>query len=184
MSLEKSNIKKDHGLNLVTVGRLTIQKGYDIAIDAARILKEKNLIFKWYFIGEGPERIKLEKMIEEYYLQDNVILKGMQINPYKYINDADIYVQTSRFEGYCITLAEARMLDKPIVTTDFDVVHDQIKHEENGLIVEMNPESIVDAIIKLVEDRNLTTYIISNLKKEKKGNVEEIKKFYKIIEEN
>ena len=98
------------------------------------------------------------------------------------MKNADIYVQTSRFEGYCLTLGEARILNTPVISTDFDVVYNQLHNEENGLIVEKNPVAISNAIIRLWNNIELREYIISNLKKEKKGNPEEIKKLYQLIE--
>ena len=66
------------------------------------------------------------------------------------MNVADIYVQPSRTESYCITLAEARALKKPIVTTNFPCASEHVIHEHNGFICEMTPESIADAIEKLI----------------------------------
>lgn len=169
-------------LKIVTAGRLTNQKGYDLAVEAAKILKSQGVKFKWYFIGEGVCRSSLEAMIDQYDLSDMVILAGAQDNPYVYIKNADIYVQTSRFEGYCLTIAEARILNKPIVSTDFDVVHNQIISEENGIIVDMNPKSIADAIVRLYSEKGLCAKLINNLSLEKKGNTEEVEKWYSLIE--
>ena len=71
-------------------------------------------------------------MIEENQLQDHFILLGMKENPYPYIKEADIYVQPSRFEGKSIAIDEAKILQKPIVVTNFSTAKDQIKNQENG----------------------------------------------------
>ncbi len=170
-------------LFLVTAGRLEAQKGYDLAIEAAKKLKDKGIDFKWFFVGEGSCREQLEAMIADYNLSEQVILVGAQDNPYVYMKNADIYVQTSRFEGYCLTLGEARILNKPVISTNFDVVYNQIRDGENGLIVDMNSTAISDAIEYLSNDKALQEHIIANLKKEKKGNIEEIKKIEKLIGE-
>lgn len=130
-----------HGTVITTVGRLVTQKGYDIAIEAAHILKEQGADFTWMVCGEGPERKMLEEKIGQYGLQKDFILLGVQANPYPYMKAGDIYVQTSRFEGYCLTLTEARILNRPCVATNFDVVYDQMVQGENGLVVEMTPEA-------------------------------------------
>ena len=98
------------------------------------------------------------------------------------MNAADIYVQTSKFEGYCLTLAEARMLNIPCVTTNFDVVYAQMVNGENGLVVEMNAEAVADGIIRLATDQELYQHIRSYQEREKKGNVEEIEKVYALVE--
>ena len=109
--------------------------------------------------------------------------KKSKDNPYTFMNYCDIYVQSSRFEGYCLTLSEARILNKPIVSTNFDVVHNQLFNERNGLIVEMNGNSIAEGVLRLIQNNELTDRLITNLEKEKKGNTEEIEKLYQIIEE-
>lgn len=168
---------------IVTAGRLVPQKGYDLAVKAAQIIKNRGIDVRWYIVGEGPCRSEIEQEIEQYHLSETVILVGAKDNPYVYMKNADLYVQTSRFEGYCLTLAEARMLNKPVISTNFDVVYNQLRNEENGLIVKMDPEEIADAVIRLWKDEHLRNRIIENLKQEKKGNPEEIEKLYRMIEE-
>lgn len=174
------NVSSD--LIVVTVGRLVKPKGYDLAIQASKILKDQGIDFKWYFVGDGPERLLIEQDVQKYNLQKNIVLIGAQSNPYTYIKNADIYVQTSRFEGYCLTLGEARILNKPVISTNFEVVYNQIRDGENGLIVEMDPQKIADAIIRLSTDKELRNHIVDNLKQEKKGNIEEIEKLYLLME--
>lgn len=183
MASAGSAFENDGGFKIVTVGRLEKPKGYDTAVEACRILKEKGYQFTWYVIGDGSERKQLEEKIEEYNLIENFKLLGAKSNPYTYMSKADAYVQTSVFEGYCLTLAEARLLNKPIVTTNFDVVYDQITDGVNGLIADMTPESVADDIARLIEDSDLREKIRNNLSKEKKGNEEEAVKFMKLLDE-
>lgn len=169
-------------LKIVTVGRLVQPKGYDLAVDAADILNRQGVDFKWYFVGEGPERAALEVQIVQHSLGKRVMLVGAQENPYTYMKHADIYVQTSRSEGYCLALVEARILNKPIISTNFDVVHDQLRNGDNGLIAEMNARAVADAIQYLWNDIGLRNRIVEQLKTEKKGNTEEIAKLYALID--
>ena len=169
-------------LKIVTVGRLAAQKGYDLAVEAANILKQHGVSFKWYFVGEGPERARIEEWIAQANLGEQIVLTGATDNPYVYMKHTDIYVQTSRFEGYCLAVAEARMLNTPVISTDFDVIHNQLRDGENGLIVPMNARDIADAIQRLWNDAELRAHIVQTLKAEKKGNTEEIGKLYDLIE--
>lgn len=169
------------GIRLLTIGRLANQKGYDMALEACKILKDKGIKFKWYALGKGPLKDDIEKYIKENELQDYFKLLGVKSNPYPYIKGADIYVQTSRFEGFGLAIAEARMLNIPVVTTEFDAVYNQMVQGKNGLVVDMDSESIANGILKLINDEELRNSIVEYLKIEKKGNTEELDKFYKLI---
>lgn len=161
------NLRKDKDEYIfITTGRLVPPKGYDIAIEAATILKEKGVKFKWYFIGEGPERQTIEHNIKTNALTNHIILLGLQTNPYKYMEQADVYVQTSKFEGFGMTIAEAKILGKPIVSTNFDVVYNQITHEKNGLISEMSGKSVADNIYRMITDNELRNSIIEEVNRE------------------
>lgn len=150
----------------VTTGRLHEIKGYDLAVEAAFFLKKRGLKFKWFFIGEGPERKNIVKKVNSLGLRDEVVLLGLRTNPYPYMAQADVYVQTSRHEGFCMTIAEAKILGLPIVSTNFDVVCDQIEHEKNGLIAEMEGENIGGQIMRLVQDDELRVRIKSAVRQE------------------
>lgn len=180
-NMEKVYDENFDGIRLLTIGRLANQKGYDMALEACKILKQKGVNFKWYALGKGPLKDDIEKYIEENELQDYFKLLGVKSNPYPYIKDADIYVQTSRFEGFGLAIAEARMLNTPVVTTEFDAVYNQMVQGKNGLVVGMHSESIANGILELINDEALRNSIVEYLKTEKKGNVEELDKFYELI---
>ena len=176
-----SEMKFD-GTRLLTVGRLAKQKGYDIMLDACEILKNRGLSFKWFILGKGYLEEDIRKTITEKQLDDYVVLLGARANPYPYFKQADIYVQTSRFEGFGIALAEARILNIPVVTTAFDAVYTQMVNGENGLVVEVNANAVADGIERLMTDQVLYNHIKDYQSKEKKGNTEELKRFYELIE--
>ncbi|MFD1705946.1 glycosyltransferase [Siminovitchia sediminis] len=170
------------GIRILTIGRLANQKGYDFAIEACKMLVEKGIHFRWYALGKGPLEQELRKKINLYSLEDHFILLGVKPNPYPYIQDADIYVQTSRFEGFGLAIAEARILNKPVVTTRFDAVYNQMINEKNGLVVDMESKAVYEGILRLIEDTRLRNNIRKYLRSEKKGNIEEIDKFYRLID--
>ncbi|MDQ0256580.1 glycosyltransferase involved in cell wall biosynthesis [Evansella vedderi] len=172
--------KKD--ITIVSVGRLHSAKGFDLAIEACDLLLKKGYKVLWYVVGEGPERNKLESIINEKKINNNFKLVGMQENPYPYIKMCDIYVQTSLFEGSCISITEAKILRKPIVSTNFRSISDQIIDGVNGLIVDMKAEEIMKGIVSLIEDQRMRNKIVSNLSDESLGNEEEVNKLYDIID--
>ena len=151
---------------ILTIARLSRQKGIDIAINIANELRSEGYNFEWHIVGEGEERENLEKQIESYSLGKWVKLHGNQNNPYPYLKNCDLYVQPSRYEGYCITLAEARVFCKPIITTNFYGANEQIINNKTGLIVNCSKEDIKDAIKLLINNGDLKQSFIDNLKKE------------------
>lgn len=166
MSQEKLDVLTNQGNTIVTTGRLALPKNHVLAVETAALLKQKGLDFVWYFVGDGPERRHIERLIERYALEEQVKLVGMQPNPYPYMAMADVYVQTSSFEGFGLTINEARILHKPVVSTNFPVVYNQIKDGENGLIAEMTPESVAEKILMLINDDALRERIIDATKRE------------------
>ena len=169
------------GIKIITVGRLSKEKGQDLAIKALAKLKKDRYDVKWYCIGEGNSRQEFEQLIKEYNLENDFLLLGATSNPYPYIKNADIYVQTSRHEGYCLTLAEAKALNKPIVTTDFIGAYEQIKNNENGIIVSCNENDLADAIRKLIDEKEICSKFSNKLREEKIDTTNEVNKLLDYI---
>ena len=172
----------DGVINILTVARLNFeQKGYDILIQVCNELKQRGLSFHWNILGDGKDKEKIKSMISSLGLEDCISLLGTVANPYPYFKKSHIYVQTSRYEGYGLSIAEARLLNIPVVTTAYDCVDLQIKNGINGIITSYEIADISDAIEKLVGDSDLYKELADNLSKEKKGNIEEFKKIQKLI---
>lgn len=167
---------------IVTVGRLSHEKGIDLAIEACKLLSDKGIEFIWYFIGDGTQRKDLEDLTANYRLEGKVVFLGEKANPYPYVKKAAVYAQTSRFEGKSIAIDEARILHSPILATDFSTVHSQIRHLENGYIAAMNPQSIAEGIAALLSDGALRERFRSNLAGEKPAAESGIAHFYQLIQ--
>lgn len=183
MSSEKQEIPFQYDVpTILTVARLErYSKGYDITLNTCRILVERGVKFKWYVIGKGDYREDMESYIAKHHLDSVFLFLGTTPNPYPYIKNCTIYVQTSRHEGYGLSIAEARILNRPVVTTEFDAVWTQMVQGENGIVVPQDPVAVADAIERLMKDKELYNHIVSYQKQEKKGNTEEIEKFYQLI---
>lgn len=173
--------KEDNQKIILSIGRLIDIKGFDLAIKACKILVENNYNVKWYVIGDGGERENLVQLIKSYNLEERFILLGLKSNPYPYIKQSDIYAQTSRYEGKSIAIDEAKILEKPIVVTNYSTAKDQIEHEVNGLIVDMNPESISKGIEDLINDVELKNRLCTNLRNLDLSTENEIEKLYEMI---
>lgn len=159
------------GIRILTVGRLCREKGQDLAIGALEKLIRAGYKVKWYCVGEGPSRGYYEDIAKSKGIADSFVLLGATTNPYIYMNECDIYVQPSRHEGYCITLAEARCFSNPIVTTDFSGAREQIIDNETGLICTVDENEIYLSIKKLLDNNKLYSYIKENLYKKNSNNI-------------
>ena len=168
---------------IITVARLSYEKGCDMAVEACKIVVEKGLNVQWLLIGDGSERKNLEEQVAYNGLQNHFVFLGLQANPYPYIKKASLYVQPSRYEGKSIAIDEAKILRKPIVITDFDTAKDQITHLKNGIISSMNPKSLADEIFKLHQNTAIQNNLIVNLSREQIDSEAEIEKLYALIHE-
>lgn len=184
MSLEEDAEEFDKSLvNILTVGRLVTAKGYQKAIEVAKLLRNAGYEFKWFSIGEGPERKKLQKLIEQYKLQDHFIFLGKRVNPYVYMRNCDIYVQTSIKEGFGLTVSEAKILKRPIVCTSFPTAKEIIQNEVDGLIVEQDIENIYNGVKKYLDEKSFKDTVMKKLDStEPYSSVNQINIFYNLIE--
>lgn len=179
----KSFNDKFDGMRILSVGRLSKQKGFDIAINVAMNLQKNNIDFKWYIIGDGEERDVLRNQVEKNNIENYIEFLGAKTNPYPFFRDCDIYVQPSRYEGFGLTINEAKAFNKPIVSTKFAGAYEQIENEKTGFIVECNIEELTYAIMRLINDERIREYFSENLKLEEKNTYCELEKLIKFIEE-
>lgn len=152
-------------LILCSCGRMTSVKGFDLAVESAKILKEKDLDFKWFFVGDGPDRGKIEQLISDYQLTDFITITGLQQNPYPYIKHCDIYVQPSYEESQGLTIVESQILLRPIVSTATIGAKSMINDGINGLLSKINPLSLSERTLRLANSRNLRSLYAKELSK-------------------
>lgn len=170
------------GVKIVSVGRLNVQKGFDLAIDAAVLLKKRGLKFKWLIVGNGELMSELNNQIEKNQVENEIVLIGARENPYIYMSSADIVAQTSRWEGKSVVLDEAKIIGTPIVTTNYPTAKDQIVEEKEGVVVDITAKAIADGIERLAHDSILKEDIHKYLMNHEYGNVEEMKKYYTVFD--
>ena len=137
------------------MGRLHYQKGYDIAIEVLARMREDGYNVRWYVIGEGMERGRLEQLIRERRVAASFILMGARENPYPYMKQADIYVHATRFEGKSIAIEEAQILGKAIVASDCTGNSEQIVSGYDGSLVPLKVDSLVYELERVIDNPNL-----------------------------
>lgn len=174
-------------LNLVTVCRLSFNhKGIDRGVLAlARLMNENQLKrgFKWYIIGDGEDKIELEKMITEVGLSDCIYLLGAMNNPLPYVKSADIFFLPSRFEGKPMAVTEAQMCGIPVLVTNYASAKMQVQTGIDGLIVANDDGGVAEGLKTVINNPELVLQFKKNVMNMDYSNVVEIKKIEGLINE-
>lgn len=142
---------------ILSVGRLTYQKGFDLLCEVAKDVLSKHPDWTWVIIGEGEDRALLEQKIKEYHLENRLILKGNQKEMEPYYRNSSLYVMTSRYEGLPMTLLEAKSYQLPIVSFECQTGPSEIVEDKvNGyLIRNFNTNEMAKKINELVNSQQL-----------------------------
>lgn len=171
-------------LYFLTVCRMTAQKGVDIIPDIALHLKNSGIQFVWTIVGDGFLKEQTINRVKELKLEDCLDIVGEKPNPYPYFKACDIYLQPSRYEGYCITVAEARIFHKPIIATNFAGANEQLENGKCGKVVEFGVESFANAILEVVSSKQLQEQFIKGLYKQKIDTTDTINIIIEYMEKN
>lgn len=159
--IAKSNeysIKKTRSDNqrvLCTCGRLATEKGFDLAVKTAAMLKNLGYSFYWFFVGDGYLRRNIENTIYKNGLEDYIEITGFKENPYPYIAFSDIYVQPSYEESQGLAIYEALVLGKAVVSTDTIGGRCTLDFGNKGIITDISAEALADGIKKLIDNEEL-----------------------------
>ncbi|CUQ34437.1 Probable poly(glycerol-phosphate) alpha-glucosyltransferase [Turicibacter sanguinis] len=141
--------------NVITVGRLTKQKGYNRLLKVHKKLINEGIDYHLYILGEGEERVNLEKFISDNQLESSVSLLGFDSNPYKYMKGADLFVCSSRAEGYSLVVAESLILGVPVISTRCAGPCELLGDGKYGLIIDNNEESLYEGLKQMIMDKEL-----------------------------
>lgn len=155
------------GYRILTVGRLTSQKAYEIAIDAMKQIKDRGIDARWYVLGDGELKKELTEQIKRLGLMDSFFLLGVTENPYPYFRQCDLYVHATRFEGKSIAIQEAKILGCAILVSDTSGNREQITDGVNGRMCALDAKSIADTVSEMLLDENARKRYAMQVKKEK-----------------
>lgn len=152
-----------------TVGRLDKQKAPDVFVKSAEIIKKEIPNAFFVMVGNGSQETEILQMIAEKGLKDSFLITGWKKNPYDYINEFDIAMLLSRWEGFGLALPEYMFFGKPIVATKVDAIPNIIEDEVNGLLVEMDDYiSAAERVIEIYSNTKLKEKLILNGKEQAK----------------
>lgn len=152
-------------LNLVSVGALTHQKGYDRLIEVHHRLLQSDISHHVYIIGGGGEEASLRQQIETLGVSETFHLLGHRTNPYPYLASADLFVCSSRQEGYSTAVTEALILGLPVVSTCCSGADELLgAHQEYGIITANTSDGLYEGILRMLTTPDLLQYYATQAK--------------------
>lgn len=173
------NCKK---FKIISVCRLSIyHKGIDRMVWAAASMKKSGLIFEWYVLGDGFERLKIEEIIRDNDVEDCFFLLGAKMNPYPFIKQADVFCLPSRYEGKPIVITETMMLGIPPIVTEYASAKEQIENNIDGIIVQNSDDSIAGALEYVCKNEEILKALKTQLGAREYSNKEDIEKVYALL---
>lgn len=139
---------------LVAVGRLEPQKGFDLLLRAYARLRAAGVTHPLVIVGEGREAARLRELAASLGVADTVLWPGFQNNPYGWMEGAEVFVSSSRFEGFCRVIAEALCVGTPVVATDCPSGPAEVLDGGRAgvLVANEDPEALAAGIQRLLAD--------------------------------
>lgn len=163
--------------NVMAMGRLSPEKGFDILINAFKGIVEKNNKAKLFILGDGPLKLSLENLIKKLNLEDNVYLVGQKSNPFYIMKQCDLFVLSSHYEGQSMVLLEALTLNTNVLASDIPANRYVLKYGDYGMLSENTPESIEQGIYRFMCN-NTPDYETFN---SKEYNLTALNEFYSLL---
>ncbi|WP_142300979.1 glycosyltransferase [Bacillus sp. 7884-1] len=154
--------------HVIAVGRLTYQKSFDYLIESHSKLIERGIIHNLIILGDGEEKEKLVELTEKLKVEETVRFEGFQNNPYNWMKNSDIFVLSSRFEGFGMVIVEAMALGIPVISTDCPSGPAEVLNNgEYGVLVKsQNKEALCNEIEKmLIDNKRKTLYSKKSLER-------------------
>lgn len=165
MSKEEVAVCKENvECKIVSVGRISEEKGQLFSLEVAKLLKQQKFQFCWIFVGDGPQKDTCIQKVKEYDLEKECIFVGAQTNPYAYMRWADLYVQTSNVEADPVTIQEAMILCKPIIVSDISAMREAAGEGRFAILCNLNTDSFAKRIVSLYHDMQIQETLLSNIR--------------------
>lgn len=146
--LAQETVKLPNQTLFTSVGRLDYNKNQILLLKAAKEIKKQRNVFIIYLLGDGENRPKLEKYIQENALQNHVKILEFVENPYPYIKHSTATVLTSLSEGFSLALVESVLLDTPIITTNVGVAQELIDKYHCGDLISYDEKALSSVLLQ------------------------------------
>lgn len=149
--IEEIAFSKDE-INIISVGRVIPMKGYDRLARIHRQLIGLGIKHHIYIIGKGPQQSEIEQYLTENDLSQTFTFLGFKDNPYKYVSQADLFVCSSRREGFSTAVTESLIVGTPVVSTNCSGANELLgKNNEYGIVTENDEEALYEGIKSLLD---------------------------------
>ena len=142
MSLANDNPLEYNKKAIVTVARLSEEKGLLRCIPIFKRLKNEGVGFQWHIVGGGALKGALEQSIVNAELTEDIILHGEQKNPYRFLKNADFFLLPSFHEAAPVVFFEAAALNIPVLTTNTLSAKELVENRGNGIVCDNSDEAI------------------------------------------
>jgi len=150
--------------NIVTVARLSAEKGIDRMLHAVSVAKNNGFRCHYHIVGTGSELGSLKQWVSDLSLTDEVTFYGNQTNPYPYIAAADLFVLPSYHEAAPMVFDEAASLGIPVLATETTSTHEMITAENAGFVCENSQEGLTTSLLEILENPAKLKVISNHLK--------------------
>ena len=149
------DIKSTSKFKLISVGRLSEEKGYDRLLRVFKRLNDEGLDLQLSIIGSGEKYNELNDYIEKNNLKDKVFLLGYRENPYKYVKNSDLFVCSSISEGFSLVTGEAMAAGVPVISVNCPGPNEVLEFGKYGMLVNNDEDSLYDGIKELIDNKQL-----------------------------
>ena len=185
--IAKSNINsleydKDY-FNIITVARLSEEKGLMRCIPIIKNLLEEGYKIKWIIVGDGSLRDSIENYIRDNHLENNILLCGNKRNPYRYIKNSDLFLLPSYHEAAPMVFDESKCLGVPILATRTTSTYEMIEECNAGWVCENSKSGIREKLLYILNNRNELMSIKNELMKKRFSNESSLIQFKKLLGE-
>ena len=181
-SLAAEDVEYEEGcLNLLTVARLSSEKGIERALQAVKVCLDNGINLRYHIVGDGVEESKLKTLVQELGIQEKVCFYGAQNNPYKFIKNADLLVLTSYHEAAPMVFDEAKSLGVPIFATRTTSTQEMILDCGAGFVCENSQEGITEGLLKILINEQIIAETKKSLRSKSYDNDVAVSAFRKVI---
>lgn len=181
---EKELLKKNYFLSASRIDEK--QKDFTTLVKAFKLMKNNGINEKLYIIGSGPDEMKIKDLVNELKLENEVLFLGAKKNPYVWMENAKLYIHSSKFEGFGLILVEAMILDSLVISSDCPVGPKEIlENGDSGILFKTGDEyNLAEVVIKMQKNNEEILKIKENIKKHiLKYEVKQVlKKFFSVVE--